>query len=133
MNSGGAQFVAVIKTGANQVHSSLLYALENKKFQSDNLDDNLRSTGLTIADKFTRLSEFNGDIGGPFMKDKFWYYTSYRHEYVGLQTRCVRTTVSGMFCRRPVSLLLSAANCRAPETIQTERPMARTSTRGCGI
>ena len=87
MNSGGAQFVAVIRSGGNKVHSSFLYALESDKFQSDNLDDNLRKQGLTITDRFTRLNEVNADLGGPIKKDKLWYYSSYRYEYIGLQTQ----------------------------------------------
>ena len=101
MNSGGAQFIAVIRSGGNDVHSSLLYAFENKKFQGDNLDANLRGIGLTLTDRFTRLSEFNGDIGGPIKKDKLWYYASYRHEYIGLQTQMRQN--NGVRYKLPVS------------------------------
>ncbi len=87
MNTAGASFVAVIKTGGNTAHGSLLYGVEDKKFQGNNLDAGLKAKGFTLTDRFTRLHDFNADLGGPIKKDKFWYYTSFRHEYVGLQTQ----------------------------------------------
>src|SRR2546427_620013 len=42
MNTAGASFVAVIRSGSNTLHGGLVYGVEDKKFQGDNLDDNLR-------------------------------------------------------------------------------------------
>jgi hypothetical protein len=87
MNTAGASFVAVIRSGSNTLHGGLLYGIEDKKFQGDNLDDNLRRQGFSLTDRFTHLHDFNADLGGPIKKDKFWFYTSIRHEYIGLQTQ----------------------------------------------
>jgi hypothetical protein len=87
MNTAGASFVAVIRSGSNNLHGGLVYGLEDKKFQADNLDDNLRRQGFSLTDRFTRLHDFNADLGGPIKKDKLWYYGSFRHEYIGLQTQ----------------------------------------------
>ncbi len=87
MNTAGASFVAVIRSGSNTLHGGLLYGVEDKKFQSDNLDAALQKQGFSVTDRFTHLHDFNGDLGGPIKKDKLWYYTSFRHEYIGLQTQ----------------------------------------------
>ncbi|MBI4472555.1 MAG: TonB-dependent receptor, partial [Acidobacteria bacterium] len=112
MNSAGAQFVAVIRSGGNDIHSSVLFSYEDQNFQSDNLDDNLRRIGFTTPDRFTRLTEFNGDIGGPIKRDKLWYYSSYRFEYIGLQTQMRQN--NGARYRLPASGIAPALCTQLP-------------------
>lgn len=81
----GAYINAVIKSGGNDVHGTIYGDWEDDKFQGSNLNDTLRRRGVTSGAKFTRYNDINFDIGGPIVKDKFWYYGSYRDQYSGLQ------------------------------------------------
>jgi hypothetical protein len=86
MATAGTALNAVIKSGGNDFHGGILLAYQNDKFQSSNIDDYQRNAGITIGDAFTRYTDFNADIGGPFKRDKAWFYFSFRNEYSGLKT-----------------------------------------------
>jgi len=76
----------VMKTGGNTVHGSGYIDWENKNFQSDNITQALKDQNFTQADKFARYNDMNFNAGGPFKKDKFWWFTSVKYQYSGLTT-----------------------------------------------
>jgi len=84
--TAGSTVNAVVRSGGNQFHSTILGAYEGSQFQADNFTDELQKTGLLAGDKFTKYWDSNLDLGGPFKKDKFWFYGSFRREYSGLAT-----------------------------------------------
>jgi hypothetical protein len=93
MRSAGSSVSAVLRNGGNQFHGRIYGAYESGHtlggsylWQANNLSSNLQSQGLTTGDAFTHYDDFNADVGGPFKKDKFWHYTSFRNEYSGLAT-----------------------------------------------
>ena len=55
--------------------------------QADNLDDDLRSRGFTVANKTKRLIDINPSFGGPIARDKVWFHAAFRYSltdnYVG--------------------------------------------------
>jgi hypothetical protein len=71
----GAAVTTVIKTGSNTQHGEF-YA----DFKSGG---NKRYTG---AENFSQYRDINGQIGGPFIKDRFWYFTSFRDQYTAFTT-----------------------------------------------
>ena len=71
---GGVQANLVPKDGGNVFSGSFFSQYTNNNLTSDNLDDNLRSRGLTAVNKTDRIYEVNGAIGGPVMKDKIWFF-----------------------------------------------------------
>lgn len=85
-STGGASVVAVLRSGGNDFHGRAYLGYEKSSFQADNITGKLRNQGITAGDKFTRYEDFNVDLGGRFIKDKFWHYTSFRNEYSGLAT-----------------------------------------------
>jgi hypothetical protein len=79
----GNQINAIIKTGGNQFHGTVYGDYENKNFQGTNIS---RSQLLSGAGTGTRVTEYhdpNGDIGGPILHDRLWFYLSLRDQLAG--------------------------------------------------
>src|SRR5258707_5991334 len=68
--AGGVQVNVVSKTGTNDYHGSLFYALRN-----DALDARSPFDGATIP-PFT-LHQFGANFGGPIKKDKAFFFANY--------------------------------------------------------
>ena len=74
----GSVWNIVSKSGGNAFHGRLAEQYINDKFQSNNLDDNLRSQGLSFVDSVIYFTDFNADLGGKIVPDKLWFYGAYR-------------------------------------------------------
>ena len=74
----GAAVTTVIKSGSNTHHGELYTDFKPAG-----------SKGYTGAEKFLRYLDINGQVGGPLIKDKLWYFTSFR----GQQT----SSITGMY------------------------------------
>ena len=68
----------VIKSGSNTHHGELY-----TDFKPGG------GKGYTGAEKFLRYRDINGQLGGPLIKDRLWYFTSFR----GQQT----ASITGMY------------------------------------
>jgi hypothetical protein len=74
----------VTKSGGNQFHGGGKFLYEDESFQAHNLDDQLKQDfGVTpeTEDLFNRidyLSDASFQLGGPVVKDKVWFFGSYR-------------------------------------------------------
>lgn len=83
MNSG-VTVNMMLKSGSNEFHGTFSGELEKGGFQTTNVDDALLRRGYQVgSNKFTHLRDIYGDIGGPALKDKLWFYVSYRDGYSG--------------------------------------------------
>ncbi|HEU0184364.1 MAG TPA: carboxypeptidase regulatory-like domain-containing protein [Blastocatellia bacterium] len=66
----GGQVTVVTKSGGNKYHGSAFEYLRNDKLDSRNFfDGNVKSP--------LRLNQFGASLGGPVLKDKFFFFTSY--------------------------------------------------------
>jgi len=74
----GAAVTTVIKSGSNTHHGEFFTDFKPSGGE-----------GYTGAEKFLRYLDINGHLGGPLMKDRFWYFTSFR----GQQT----ASLTGMY------------------------------------
>jgi hypothetical protein len=74
----GSVWNLVSKSGGNQFHGRYAEQYINDKFQSNNLDDKLRSQGLSFGDSVVHYSDFNSDLGGKIVQDKLWFYGNFR-------------------------------------------------------
>ena len=109
MRSAGSSVSAVLRSGGNTFHGRAYAAYEsghtlkgNYVWNGNNLTDDLRKQGfLTSGDAFTHYDDLNIDFGGPFLKDKFWHYSSFRREYSGLATNMRQA--GGMLYTLPAS------------------------------
>jgi Carboxypeptidase regulatory-like domain len=79
---GGANINIIPKSGGNTVKGDALYSVTGKgywsKFTGDNVTDDLRAQGITDP-TLRGLQDFNASAGGPFVKDKLWWFGSFRN------------------------------------------------------
>lgn len=68
----GGQISLVTKSGGNQFHGSLFEYLRNDKLDAANFFDNIAGSKSTL-----RLNQFGGSFGGPIIKKKLFFFTSY--------------------------------------------------------
>jgi hypothetical protein len=76
----GYTFLGVVKSGGNDFHGGGLLQWQTPRLQSNNLDDFLRSQGARSGNEMDRYYDANGDIGGRFIRDRLWFYTSARQQ-----------------------------------------------------
>ena len=75
---GGVILNVVAKDGGNN-YSGYLYASgTGQNLQADNLTPELAAQGLATANKNSSNYDINGTVGGPFVKDKLWFFTAHR-------------------------------------------------------
>jgi hypothetical protein len=78
VSGGGVRLNMIPRDGGNTVHGSGFFGYQNKSFQSDNLTDDLKRRGLSTPDGIDKLSNFEGFVGGPIMKNRMWFAGSAR-------------------------------------------------------
>jgi hypothetical protein len=67
------------RDGSNTFRGSFAARYAGEGWQSNNLDDDLRSRGLTSGNRINRIWDVNPGGGGPLLRDRVWLYGSYRH------------------------------------------------------
>ena len=79
---GGANINVIPKSGGNQLRGSAFYSTTGKgywdHFTGNNITDDLRAQGVTDP-TLQKLRDFNADAGGPFIKDRLWWFGSFRN------------------------------------------------------
>ena len=88
--TGGVQINVVPRDGGNKFSGSTFTNGTSGKFQSSNLDDNLRKQGITTAPNVKNIYDLGAGFGGPLKQDKLWFYTAHRRWGT-------KNTVPGMF------------------------------------
>jgi hypothetical protein len=68
----GGQVSVVTKSGGNAFHGSMFEYLRNDALDAANFFDNIIGQKAPL-----RLNQFGGSIGGPIVKDKFFFFFSY--------------------------------------------------------
>jgi len=79
---GGANINIIPKSGGNAVKGDALYNVTGKgywdHFTGDNITDDLRAQGITDP-TLRGLQDINANAGGPFVKDRLWWFGSFRN------------------------------------------------------
>lgn len=70
----GVMMDVIVKSGSNQYHSTTWWQQTNSSFQSSNLDDRLRTQGITEPPEIRARWSVNADLGGRIVRDKLWFY-----------------------------------------------------------
>ena len=86
VSTPGVSMVGVIKSGGNDFHGRYSYAYQTPKLQSSNLDDHLRSQGLTATQPMKKFYDYQLDLGGRLIRDKLWFYGAFSNQqkYTGI-------------------------------------------------
>jgi hypothetical protein len=69
----------IVKSGGNQFHGRYEVQSVSDRFQSSNVTDDLRKQGVTVGDAFKGGNEGSADIGGRFLRDRWWFYAAGRY------------------------------------------------------
>jgi Carboxypeptidase regulatory-like domain len=107
VSPGGVRMNIVPKDGGNRYSGSFFSSWTDKKFQSDNLTDEIIGRGLRFGPGIERIYDFNLALGGPIKKDKLWFFTSGRMWSVNSPVADVFNAPSG------TSYKNALAGCRA--------------------
>jgi hypothetical protein len=79
---GGANINVVPKSGGNTPKGEAIYSLTGKGywdgFSGSNITPELRAQGVTDP-SLQKLYDFNANAGGPFIKDRLWWFGSFRN------------------------------------------------------
>ena len=78
-STGGVRTNWIPKDGGNRFTGSLFGTYVSDKFQADDLSDDLIARGLTSVNQMDRTWDSNESVGGPFKRDKLWFYFSQRN------------------------------------------------------
>jgi hypothetical protein len=70
----GVMMDVLIKSGSNQFHSATWWQYTNSNIQSSNLDDSLRSQGITEPAELRARWTGSSDLGGRIIRDRLWFY-----------------------------------------------------------
>ena len=127
-HSAGGQFSLITKTGTNKFHGSGEWYAQNRNFNSldnltkaeilTNLAVNPPVPGSIVAQPAYDDDRFGGTIGGPIIKDKFFFFGAYEYTTIHgagsptalatAPTAAGLTTLEGMAAGPAVSAALAA-------------------------
>ena len=75
---GGANINIIPKSGSNTLRGNIYYNGTSKGLAGDNVDDALRAQGITVGTRLLKLTDVNGDAGGPIVPNRLWWFGSAR-------------------------------------------------------
>ncbi len=79
-HSSGGQFNTVVKSGTNQFHGELYEYLENRDLNAE--DQTFKTQGILTNPRFDS-NHLGGNVGGPIMKNKLFFFSSFEYNPVG--------------------------------------------------
>ena len=84
---GGVRVNLIPKEGGNSFKGSMFASFANESMASSNFTDDLIARGFSTPNSIKRVADLNPAFGGPIVKDKLWFFGSYRMQiaenYVG--------------------------------------------------
>jgi Carboxypeptidase regulatory-like domain len=78
VQSSGVRLNMIPKDGSNSFKGSLFWSHTPGAWQSDNFTSELAATGLRAPNRVQRIFDFNPGVGGPIMKDRIWFFGTFR-------------------------------------------------------
>ena len=78
VQSSGVRLNMIPRDGSNLFKGSLFWSHTPGAWQSNNFTPELAATGLRAPNRVERIFDFNPGLGGPIMKDRIWFYTTFR-------------------------------------------------------
>ena len=78
--TGGPQMNIIPKQGGNNFSGSFFISGTGDAFQGDNLTPEVMAQGLRATNSIKKLWDVNPSFGGPLVKDKLWFFGTYRYQ-----------------------------------------------------
>ncbi|HEX8703792.1 MAG TPA: TonB-dependent receptor [Myxococcaceae bacterium] len=72
--STGGVITAVTKSGSNEFHGSLFTNITPGAFEASPTRVITQGSVITTDQRLGNMGDFGGDLGGPIIKDKLWFY-----------------------------------------------------------
>ncbi len=88
--TGGVQLNFISRKGGNRFSGNFFLDAENKEWESTNVPQELLDRGYSAAG-IDRVYLYGANFGGPFIKDKLWFFGSYGIQDINART-LARTT-----------------------------------------
>src|SRR5687768_12414805 len=88
--TGGVRINFVPKDGGNTFTNSTFITFSNDSLAGDNFSDELRAAGLGTPNKVLDNFDLNESFGGPFKRDKVWFWFSTRYNTANTQAAVFR-------------------------------------------
>jgi hypothetical protein len=79
VQAGGVRMNMIPKDGGNTFRGGGFFGGSDGKWQSNNVDDELRSRGLTTPNGIAHVQDFNLNYGGPILRNRLWFFSTARH------------------------------------------------------
>jgi len=110
----GGQVNVVTKSGTNSVHGSVFEYLRNDAFDSPNYFDNLAHLPKSTLEQ----NQYGGSLGGPFMKDKAFFFGSYEGYHLDAGVNFVEAVPSDVAWARAVpAVALLRPGFKSPDAV----------------
>lgn len=77
-SGAGVRINMIPKEGGNFFKGSLFYSFSPPSWSGDNIDQELIDAGLIAPGAISYNRDLSGDVGGPVLRDKVWFYFSGR-------------------------------------------------------
>jgi hypothetical protein len=78
-STGGVSVNFIPRDGGNTVRGSIFFTSAYEGQQASNFTQDLRDQGLARVNRFKQNWDFNPGVGGPILRDRLWYYYTYRN------------------------------------------------------
>ena len=78
VSGGGVKINMIPREGGNRFSGSMFYGGTDGGWQSNNVTPDLVARGLKSGNRIDHIYDFNAGLGGPIVKDKLWFFASYR-------------------------------------------------------
>jgi len=88
--TAGVSMNIVPRDGGNKFNGTIEYSGANGGMQSSNYTQALKDAGLRSPAELLKVWEFNPMAGGPIVRDRLWFYLTYRESYA-------ENTIPGMW------------------------------------
>jgi hypothetical protein len=80
--TGGLRINFIPRDGGNNFANSTFFTISDDSLQGTNITQDLRDRGLGTSNQVIRNWDVNQSIGGPFKRDKVWFWFSTRYNSV---------------------------------------------------
>ena len=79
---GGLRLNMIPQEGGNNTSGQFFAGITPSYFQSDNWNERLGDLGVSQVPRIDLIYDFNGALGGPFVRDKLWFFATARRNVV---------------------------------------------------
>jgi hypothetical protein len=81
VHTAGVNLNTIVKAGGNDFHGRAEAQLINDRFNSQNVDDDLRAQGLSAGNALVYHYDFPVEFGGRILRDRLWFFGAFRNQW----------------------------------------------------